>query len=130
MRYIVAGLLGIVASLALTHSSALASSAKDASVKRAAGLLADRSMELHEREDKQQLRPEIKTSETSTPKQAQIDIKPQQQFATSFVNTYAKRELEWQLKLDALSEKLRLARETFQSATDTLFDFDIQATSP
>ncbi len=127
MRYVLAGLLGIFISSIMTASITFAASAKGNSVNQAAGALADRFLDLDDRKASQDVRKQKTNIENSMPKQAQVPVKPPQHLKAHLVGTQARRELEWQLKLNTLSEKLRLARKNFNA--DEAEPFGIHATS-
>jgi len=101
MRYVPAGLSGLLIFSVLLTSLASAASVKDDAARQAAEIPADGILKF--REGEQQVH-----QQKSKPADARV-----------------KPELEWQLKLDALSEKLRLARKSFDPDTIKSFDFDL-----
>ncbi|MEO1609095.1 MAG: hypothetical protein AAFR90_07060 [Pseudomonadota bacterium] len=100
MKYTLIGALGV---FALSFSAAFAANGADVSAEDAAGALADRFIELRARE-------------------AEIHSQPQEQ-SEKAAQTQDVRQIEWQKKLDTLSEKLKLARKNFKSASSETFDF-------
>ena len=123
MRYVPAGLLGLFVSSVLLTSIASAASVKDDAAKQTVEIPTNWFLKLREGEYQAH---QLKTKHiNASSNQTHPAEKTHSNLTPSIISARAKRELEWQLKLDALSEKLRLARELFGSTAVTSFDFDL-----
>jgi len=122
MRYALITVLAISSMLGPALPTAFAANDANQSSRAAAGAIADKFLDLHAHEA------EALSQREKVPPKSFAVIKPQndvdilQTKRTADEKKNNQREVEWQQKLDILSEKLRLARKAFTPTADGSID--------